>query len=518
LSPTLASTEQSAESMTRQAEELFRQGKRNEANDLQRQVLENYPTSWVGHAQISYMMWQQADIAGAIDHGERAAKLAPDNLTVLNNLALMQQAARDFDDAIRNYTRAARIAPASHVARVGLARCYLMKGDQAKGLKILSDMSFNDNASFDWYYYSGITCLKINQLKLAEKLISSACERASLTEQKSDARNALLLLQLRSDQPEQARANYQETIRDCHTSNHEVYVRAASTLVHSTEPDAGRMLLNSAVLNLKSPQDSRAFFNLGALFEGKATHADNLTTDAWLDNAQSAYKTAIDLAPREAGYHTSLASVLLRKNRFADASNELRTAHSLNKADPLPVYLLSHVLDAKAMDSNSLRCIRLSKAKYTIEELDCKCRLSKFQAVVANLDGVSFATARAAKIPEGVVVYDPTLVTVEKLFDTAVENYRKSMEALNQVRKASKPSKPIKISVIEEQPVTELDVVFKLEREAHYGQVLNFEESMVERFNRFNDIQPKNPSPSASLGAKSAPLKIIQRFDPGFAT
>ncbi len=500
LSPTLASTEQSAELMTRQAIELFQQGKRNEANDLQREVLERYPTSWIGHAEISYMMWQQADMVGAIEHGERAAKLAPDNLTVLNNLALMQQAARDFNDAIRNYTRAAQIEPASHVARVGLARCYIMKGEQAKGLKILSDMSSSDNTSFDWYYYSGITCLKINQLKLAEKLISIACEKASQTQQKSDASNALLLLYLRSDQLDQARASYQETIRDCRTKTREVYVRAASTLVHPNEPEAGRILLNSAISNLKSPQDSRTFFSLGTLFEEKATQADNLTTEAWLDNAQSAYKAAIDLAPREAGYHTALASVLLHKNLLADASNELRTARALNKANPLPIYLLSHALDEKAMTSNSLHGISLSKVKYTIEELDCKCRLSKFQAVVANLDGVAFATARAANIPEGVVVYDPALVTVEKLFDTAIENYRKSMEAVNQVRKASKPSKPIKISVLEEQPVTELDVVFKLAREAYYGSVLNFEESMVESFNRFNDIQPQSPSPTASLG------------------
>lgn len=53
-----------------------------------------------------YTLYVSGDYRGAVDHLKRAAKLAPDDQRILNNLALAQSRLGKFKDALKNFTRA----------------------------------------------------------------------------------------------------------------------------------------------------------------------------------------------------------------------------------------------------------------------------------------------------------------------------------------------------------------------------------------------------------------------------
>lgn len=490
-----AATETSAGSMTEQSLEFYHQGKVNEAITLQSQALARHPSSWLVHAAMSYMMWQMGNKADAITQGERAAQLAPDDAVVSINVGLMQQAACDYDDAIASFCKATRIDPACAVPQVGKARCYIMKGEEAKGLKILSDMSSKAGASFDWYYYAGLTCLKIDRLELAEKLLSSALDSAATQDQRFAARNSLLLLQLRSNHLEQAKSLYKEVFETGHLKNHEIYVRAASALLPVSDAGAGKELLNCAAKNLSTLENSRTFFQLGIIFEEKAADQSE-TRMTWLENAQAAFSQAIALAPKESGYHVALANVLLRQGIIAETIAELEKAHALNKKDPLPAFLLARASSGGSLVKDFPNNIKLSKAQFVVGGLDCSCAsyLLKLKGTIANIDGVAFVSVKGKKPPEGVVIYDPSSIPIDSLLSKAQTDYTHLLASAKPLPEApAKPSGPLTLKVVAEEPVTSTDVLFQLSKESRYGPVPDFSESSVEHFNRFNDIQPTMP-------------------------
>ncbi|MBZ0188474.1 MAG: hypothetical protein K8F91_19655, partial [Candidatus Obscuribacterales bacterium] len=109
--------------ITRQAIELYNQGRLADATSLQEKALKQEPSDWLTNAALSYMLWRQANVYEAIRQGREAARLAPRNPVILCNLGLMLQASDDCDEAIDCYRKAIDIEPTSFLPQLGTARC-----------------------------------------------------------------------------------------------------------------------------------------------------------------------------------------------------------------------------------------------------------------------------------------------------------------------------------------------------------------------------------------------------------
>ncbi|CAN5590023.1 hypothetical protein BH11CYA1_BH11CYA1_40420 [soil metagenome] len=460
----------------------------SEITSPQNQTTKNVQADWLTHANMSCLMWRQANLYEAIREGKEACRLATDNKTVWTNLALMLQATDECDAAIACYEKAGRLDPTDYLPCLGTARCWIIKGDEAKGIKILADMSSRKAAGFDWYYLAGQTCLKIKQNDLAENFMKSAMVAATNPAQLSNTRNSLFLIELRRDKLDLARDLYRKVFTDGQPKDAEIYVRAASSLLQTGDRARGKELLSYAIKNLRTPQDSEAFFLLGRIFQEKARLAATKNSrDGWLEVACDAYAQAIEMAPKVSSYVLARADVLMQEGKLAEMIADLKTAKDLNKADPLPSFILENLVDNSDFKGIRLKTTRLVKAKVSIVGLSCDCNLSKFLGTMRNINGIALISATGRKVFSGDLVFAPSLVSIEDLISKTKEDFFK-------VLPPKKSAEPLSITVLTEEPIGSLKDVFKFACETRHGPVLSFQESLLDSYNRFNDIQPTLPN------------------------
>lgn len=463
----------------------------SEASSLQNQVLKSEQSDWLAHATAACLMWRQANLYEAVREGKEACRLAPDNKVVLMNLGLMLQSTEEFDAALACYERAGRIDPRHFLPYLGQARCWVMKGDEVKGIEILKEMSTKKDAGFDWYYTAGQTCLKIKQNALAETLIRSAMNAAKTPDQLSSARNSLFLIDLRENKVDEARELCKKVFSEYPPKDAEIYVRAAAALLNASDTVKGKELLSCAIKNLKIKQDSKAFFLLGRIFQEKARESSTKRVkDGWLKAASNAYTQAIAMAPKTAESLLARADVLMQEGKLSEMIADLKTAKDVSKADPLPEFVLDNFVEDSSANKVRLKPSKIVKAKVSIVGLSCDCHLSKLLVTMRNIKGLACVSASGRKVFSGEIIYSPSVISMDDLISKTCTDFFK-------VLPPKKSEEPLSIKVLEEESVS-LPDVFKHACDTRFGPVLSFQESLVDYYNRFNDIQPTVPESSAT--------------------
>jgi tetratricopeptide (TPR) repeat protein len=216
------------------------------------------------------------------------------------------------DAAAVQFTTAYALAPREAIAAFSLGRFYLETGENRKSLPPLE-------------------------------------QAASLAPQNPDARLYLGLSYLNNDNPQAARREFEESIR-LKPSLPEAHLGLALVLTDrataqqalkeidefirlAANPGVGRVLLSRSYYQLQDmpraiqagrdsvrdePDNFQAWQALGlALMEG---------TGAERAEAESCFRKVIQLAPRFADAHVSLARVYLRGKKYAEAAREFETA------------------------------------------------------------------------------------------------------------------------------------------------------------------------------------------------
>jgi len=93
-----------------------------------RAALKLAPASPEAHAALGILFDMQTRPGAEAEHRE-AVRLAPNNPVYLNNLGFSLFLREHFKDAIREYEKAARIAPLSHRVRTNMGYAYAALGD-----------------------------------------------------------------------------------------------------------------------------------------------------------------------------------------------------------------------------------------------------------------------------------------------------------------------------------------------------------------------------------------------------
>ncbi|MFA6210111.1 MAG: hypothetical protein WCT03_01295 [Candidatus Obscuribacterales bacterium] len=465
----------------------------SEVSSLQNQPLKSIQPDWLTHAMAACLMWRQANLYEAIREGKEACRLAPDNEIALMNLGLMLQSTEEYDAALACYEKAGRIDPGHFLPYLGTARCWIMKGDEAKGIEILKNMSSRKDAGFDWYYMAGQTCLKIKQNALAGTLITSAMKAAKTPDQLSRARNSLFLIDLRENKVDEAKELYKEVFSEYPPKDAEIYVRAAAALLNVNDTVKGKELLSCAINNLKNKQDSKSFFLLGRIFQDKARKSSSRHhKDSWFEAAGDAYTQAITMAPQISDHLLARADVYMQDGKLSEMIADLKTAKEVSKADPLPEFVLDNFVEDSSARNIRLKSSKIVKAKVSIVGLSCDCHLSKLLGTIRNIKGVACVSASGRKVFSGEIIYSPSVISMDDLISKTRTEFFK-------VLPPKKSEEPLSIKVLQEESVS-LPDVFKHTCDTRFGPVLSFQESLVDYYNRFNDIQLTVPKCAATDG------------------
>jgi tetratricopeptide (TPR) repeat protein len=475
--------------------------------------------SWFGHAAKSYSFWQQGNLIEAIREEESAVKLNPTNADLLINLAIMKQNMSAYAEAIDLYWRAARLAPNNWVAPIGIARCYILSGNESSGRKALQMMSDQNDCNFDWYYMIAKTWLSLNDLSRTEKVAKRAISVATKEEQKAAAQNVLFLVLLKSNKLDKAKALQDEVFHKDSPQIQESYIRAASAILPVNKPADGEDLLKCAVKNLTTDQDADAFLKLGRIFADKAADSRCADTDRanWLECAKTAYAQAIALNPKSPDYHLALAGIYSSKGDLSKTIDELKTTMSLERLDVLATFLVSKIENCQTTEQNHSLPLNLSLVKFKINGLTCSCHLSRVHKALRKIDGVAFISTPPKKPYIGSVLLDQGQTTDREMLAMCVRNYRTvEMNTDAVVEKHSTGAEPaetppagkvssdkadpeksrpekLQLEMVSEHPVHTVDGALKIAQEIRFGPILSFQDTYADYFNRFREIAPIKP-------------------------
>jgi pentatricopeptide repeat protein len=424
---------------------LFKEGKLQEAVELQEKLCREEAKSSQPHALLSYLYWQMGNAPDAIVEGQKAVRYAPEDESALINLAHMFQAMESYPDAIPLYQRAQKVGPKNWVPGVCLSRCYAKSNQPDKALQVLKEMSAQNEKSFDWNFQLGNAYLLLDKPSAAIPHFNTASTQAATPKERSLCSNQLLLALLRDNQTDQAKQLAPTVFEQYPPTNSEVYVRAAATLLNEDSRESGKKLLQSAAKNLADIQDSDGFFRLGKVFEHRG----------WLDVAEDAFNQAIELNPGEGKYHEALAGALWREGKPAESEKALAEVQNYNHGLPIAPYLVS----GKHAASHNLSVIR-----FKINGLTCGCQVSKIGNALDEQKAVVFENVVALKPYSGTVIVDPSETPVKDIF----------AKCSHTVFGATELKEPITFDIQSEETVKSLDEIIRITQAARYGDVLQF--------------------------------------------
>jgi tetratricopeptide (TPR) repeat protein len=475
-SSTLAASESNTQALTVKAVSLFREGKLQEAVDLEEKLTREAPKDGLSHAMLSFLYWQQGNAPDAVVEGQKAVRYSPSNEMALLNLAHMHQSLQSYADAIAMYEAAQKVAPENWVAPVCLSRCYAKTDQSAKALEVLTEMSKRPSKNFEWNFQLGNAYMVLDKPALAVPPLKIAAAAAVTPEEKSAVTNQLFLALLKDNQTSEASSMRDRVFNECQPKNPEIYAWAATSLLDPKDPDAGTRLLKSAVDNLGAIADSDVFFRLGKIFQQKGLDAstDAKLLNGWLDDAESAFNQAIDLNPGLASYHLALAGVLSRKGSVDAVRDALLQSRTFDRFDPLAPYLVSSFLG----DSGSEKSTRKEQATIThaapqydlravnfkVNGLTCGCQVSKIVDAFKRIKAVAFVQVSGLKPYAGTILVDQSQTPVKDVFAQCPE-----------LAFGTTPLKePVSFETVSEEKVTTLDQAVRITLNAKFGNVLEF--------------------------------------------
>lgn len=414
--------------MTKKAVALFSADKFQDAIDLETQAEQRTPNYWLPHSVLSIFNWRHNDFEIALKEAEEAAKLAPNNELANLNFAQMNQLMGYFERAIPAFKKAVKVAPDSWAARIGLSQSLIANAQASDALEVLNEMSKVGQGNFDWWYSLSVSYSQMDKPKLSAGAAEKALKAATSEEQKSRAIILTLIELIRANELDRAR-EIQEAALKTKPKDDQVYVQVLSALCSPADVARGENLLNEAIANGLS--NAEGYYLLGVALETKSISAeiDSAASAAWVELAETAYRQAIKVSPTDAKFYMALAAVLDRKGRTDEMVATLAKAKSLNNADALPSYLVSCV---KAADNDLAGRLReklagtpekpyqlnLAKVDFSVENLQCLCKLNVLEFEMKRENGIKFAAITHRDKPiKGTLLVDQAIGTAEAFKD-----------------------------------------------------------------------------------------------------
>jgi tetratricopeptide (TPR) repeat protein len=442
-------------------------------------------TNSMSHAGQSFRQWQQGNIVSAIGEGEKAVRDNPDSPVALINLALMKQRATAYLEAISLYWRALQLMPDSWVPPLGIARCYILNGDESDGRQILDVMTEQKDRDFNWYYMTAKTWLEIDELPKAQSATEHAITLATQPEQKKAAEDLEFLVLLREGANDRAKTMQARVLANNSPHDPELFVRSAIALLEPNEPLEGEKLLSHAIENLT---DSDTFLRLGSVFQGKADDckSDQSNRSLWLNDAQAAYAHAIAIKPDSPDYHFAQASVYCSKGERSNAADELKKYSSYERNDILAPFLISKLVSSDRTVKDPVP-VNFSLVTFNILGVTCSCHLSKLHGALRKIQGVAFISTPPQKPYTGSVLVDQSLTPTHEML-AACNDAALAAE----VDPSGRPVN-IKLELISEQPVSTVSEALRIAREIRFGSVLSFPKTYSDYLVRFQDVAPIMP-------------------------
>ncbi|MFN8555303.1 MAG: hypothetical protein U0103_27880 [Candidatus Obscuribacterales bacterium] len=295
-------------------------------------------------------------------------------------LGIEQQSKGEQVKAISYFEKACQAAPDDWRVALAQSQSLLIMDRSVESIALLQKISAKPSHSFERDYKLGQAFLFLKRPDLSEPMSAAALELAKTPEEKSKSLLQLFIGKIRNNDVHAAQEILKRVLKECHSSDEEVYISAAK-IASVLNPSEAAEILEIAEANLKNSGSAGTFFQLGQMFDNKARFVayDSTKYGAWLKNSGNAYRQALQLNPNPPVFHLALAAVAARTGNTDQMIEELSQAHTLDVQDQLPGYLLSKL---KPMQTASTELtnnptptdVHLTQATLTVNGLTCNCK------------------------------------------------------------------------------------------------------------------------------------------------
>lgn len=293
--------------------------------------------------KIASLLWEKGDIDmySAIKQCKKAVELAPNNPIARMYLGYFLKAAGRYDEAERNFRESIDLSRfKSSKPRLALATTMVERINRTKfsfPIFIEAMYFFTTGIAMSIYDYDVIRMLhrscsdkfavcgyKIKagiqkQLRNYRKTVEIYEKAAIETERKELFYTKIGDLYKELQNPHRAADYYRQALKDC-PDNISMWVKLADILQNHDRANIEELIVCYNNISRLEPANSRVIYEIGHLY---------LRTDNKF-SAVNAFKKAIEIDPKNAFYHNSLAYALVQLQDYDGAIDEYMKAIQLN--------------------------------------------------------------------------------------------------------------------------------------------------------------------------------------------
>ncbi|MBP6348296.1 MAG: tetratricopeptide repeat protein [Candidatus Obscuribacter sp.] len=392
-----------------QIDQLVRQGRYQDALDALDKLTDS--RDYLVHAYRAYLYSHVKPLVYSLPAAKLAVKLKGGSALCHTNLGILLQRNGQRAEAVEQYRQAINIDPTDWRPHVGIAQCLGVDGADGKQIaeRELKSASATPGQDSSKWTSIGTTMIVLRQYKEAAVVFNRL-----LALSPDDARTRSLYVKCLLHLQGNVASALVESVVSSELGDKELAVLIAALPQGRISETKQSELLTICQTNFAN--DDNLFYDLARAFERVGRD----------DLGQSAYLTALKIAPTSSRYILSLIGNRLKAKDHQGALDYIKTyvpaehlASGGIKTTKRYKDSFAHTLALLPMVVGEGQVQKLHILKAVYHHLNCGCRIPVIEFRLRNLNGVVFAGMLDLTEPPLTVIYDSTLAKPDTIISTA---------------------------------------------------------------------------------------------------
>jgi tetratricopeptide (TPR) repeat protein len=428
-----------ANELHRQAAEQFKLNNLDKAIALDEQAAKVAPHYWLPHSALAYL-YSCGNGGPALEQAAVAVKCEHPLMAETNN-ALLMQSIHMVGPAIDAYKRLLAADPTSWRAKIGLAQCYIMKGNTKEASALLDELSASQLKDPAALLAAGYCYNKLSEREKAKDVLKRGLAanpepklidrlNVQLFEIAVQTDDLPLILELKSKVGSKLEARQRTWLR-------------SGNIKLAASPKEAKLAFQIAQTETLSDRELRDY---ARVFEKNAT-ATQAEKNDWLALAKEALTQAGAQKPQSLENRIMLASIDEQLGDTSGAIKVLRTPSPASDTErDSDVYTAGYYKKMRKADDQALASLFATDGKgyksyaqsvdFQIPAANCRCKVNSAKSLLKTLPGVFDVIVGPGDKPNSTLIFDARRINRQDIFENPkLKNFKEKID----VAKNEKP-------------------------------------------------------------------------------
>jgi len=426
-----------ANELHEQAAEQFKRNNIEQAIKFDEEASKAAPHYWMPHVALAYLYSNYKGGGPALEQAAMAIKCEHPSMAETTHAALIATM-RAFGSAMDTYKKLAAADPTSWRAKVGLASCYMNKGDAKAANALLDELSNSPLKEAPALLMIGNYYKKTGEMAKAKDVLKRGLE--CNPEPKIKEKLLIQLFEIAVTTDDRALIiELKPKVASILDAKQRAWLRIGNIKLAQTPVDA-RLALQLAESETVLDTEYRVY---SKIFSKLATENPAEQT-AWLKLSKEAMTHALAQQPASLQNKALLAALDEQLGDKEEALKVMKTPSPTSQSEQdSDVYLASYYKkmhkaqdDALAKlfvaDKDGYKCFAQA-ADFKIPQANCKCKVNSAKSIMKTMPGVFDVIVGPGDIPTATIIFDKRKITREAIFaDPKIKNFKEKFQVGNE--------------------------------------------------------------------------------------